>query len=690
VMSLNYLDAQGLYPWLWQQSPTTAIDLCNDTKIEAKVILSVGQRIQLVKGLYTEEPHEVSVWTGPLGIENWLGLPLWVRLVVYPDGYEVKARVSPSVQEYIWSGLNKLKAKNKVKKDGEFVSWGDKWQPVEPTFTLQPTLLPQVQRVALDFETDAQWKFKAQPTGLAISDGQQQYWMEGLTGEQAWNKVLVEQTPVFHGGVYDQAVAMGQGWQRPTEFEDTELLAFSAGEKWTDDARTLGLKVLAKTYLNREMRELKDFIPAAQFKRQGTVGADVVALAQYAKEDARATLDLLPILMDKTHKKTYELEKTLVPVVLNMERAGFPLDEGQLVTIRDAAVKGMDGITNWIYSVVGWSGNLRSPDQVASLVFDRLGLRSSLGRSTSKEAMQELKWHPVCKRVRAWRKLNSLRQEAEALLAQYYEGGYAYTNFNQAGASTGRFTSRNPINLQNKTSTLRKAFIAESASEVVYRADYSQIELRVAATLSNDQTMLQAIREGRSLHKDLHTQLTGLGIIVPYEKVKTFDFSLFYGADVDRVMLVLDCNKEQAVYVIDGVSAAWSEAMAWRKKVVQLAKDAGGFNTSLDGRPYYYPLLFSDDMSVRSHTERTVVNKPIQGTALDCLKKAMVGVPELHAKYGGQMRLTVHDEVCGTVPKESMEEFSRELRCVMLEAEPRIPLDVEIGFGDSWKTAKPH
>ncbi len=663
-----------------------------------------------VKGLTLHlrrsKPSSVRVVTGPEGIKHWLGLPTWVTLWVWPDNYEVHERVSPLVQELIWAGIDKVKAKQWEKKppkklgyDIYLLSYNTSMQWPElydGGVERIEELLPYGEYIALDFETDAQYKFRAITTGLAAASNGQSvfagyYRYDGGVDVQrrGWESAISSSTPVFHNAAFDIGVAKGKGWTVPTVFEDTMLAAFSAGEKWREDRGLIGLKHLAKKYLGWDMKELSDLVPDGQMKKYGTLNVDPQALAQYAKEDARATLELLPILKDKAPENIYQLEKDLVPVVLEIEEAGFPLAQGPLLSIIDSANEGMGNIQNWLTEACGWSGNMNSPAQVSTLVYDQLGLKGSYGRSVGKEAMAELSWHPVCKRIRAWNKLESLHNEAMALNMQYIECGYAYTNFNQTGASTGRFSSSSPINLQNKTNTLRKAFVARDKGEVVYRADYAQIELRIPAAWSGDKNMLAAITSGESLHKNLHKMILERGIRISYAQVKTFDFALFYGADVPRVMEVVHCTQEQAEDIISAVESSWEEAMAWRATQIQLAKDNLGWNYSMCGRPFWHPDLFSTDFKAYSHATRTAVNKPIQGTAADIMKQALLGVPELHRKYGGKARLTVHDEIAGTIPLENWELFKRDLRAVMLEAEPRVPLEVEIGYGKNWKEAKP-
>lgn len=661
----------------------------------------------LILALRQQPIRDLTIYTGPSGLSQWLALPQWVKLMVYPDNYYAKDRVAPVVQELIWQGMNKGEASKLVKappktygngklyklNDANWAAseWPNEYTYTPPPFSLPLQLIPNSIPVALDFETGGGWKFKTQISGLAVGIGGSTWWItDEEQAKNTWEQSIQEGRPIYHGGNYDLAVAKSRGWALPVEYDDTLLMAFSGGEKTDDNERTLGLKVLANKYLHRSMRELRDFIGDTEFKRSGTLKADPLILAQYAQEDIRATLDLLPILRERMHRPTYELEMDIAPIVLGMDEVGFNADTKVLSNLAAWAERGMEAIEAWLQYNCSWAGNIGSVPQVQALLFDRLGLQSSLGRSTSKEALEELHWHPVAKRIRAWRRLESLKQEADTLLAQYIIDGRMHTTFFQYGGSTGRFSSGDPINLQNKRITLRKAFVADDdKSEWVYAADYGQIELRIPAYLANDKAMLQAIKEGRSLHKDLHTQLRELGINIEYIDVKRFDFGVFYGAEIEKIADILHCDLVMAGEIMDGLMSAWPEAMAWRKKVLQETYDNGNYNCSMRGRPYYYPGLDSPDFNIRSHTERAAVNRIIQGTAADVMKLAIKGIPELHKKYGGKLRLTVHDEVVGTIPKENAEAFVRDLRMVMLEAEPLIPLAVEIGLGKSWKEAKP-
>lgn len=719
-------DCEGLFPAV--DSITRRLRLAELISKDgtSNYVTSISSIMEKVRSLRGQEQSEIIVTTGPQGIDNWLGLPFWVQLKVWPDDYVVRERVSPLIQELIWAGVSKTKAKQWEKKppvkgrdiyDRSVQSvglWGSSVQRSgDESISIKSDGISSgvASLVALDFETDGGWLFKARPTALSVSDGQQSICIYDETpddkavimrdslakGKSIWEQVVESSAiPVVHSANSDFSFAKGLGWKVPTEadqFEDTLLMAFSAGEKWTDDKQSLGLKVLQKKYLHQDRPTLTDFIPVSRLKKQGTLGADTGLMSYYGIQDTEGTRGLVEVLRPNVVENIYRLEKSLVPVIMDMEEAGFPLDPEVLMRISKAATKGKASIHAWCREAGLKVDNFNSTPQVSNLIYDQCGLQSSFGRSTGKEAMQELWWHPVAKRVRSWRKLDSLGDEADALLTQFYEGGIAYTTFNQAGGSTGRFSSSNPINLQNKTGTLRKAFISGDKAQAVFRADYAQIELRIAATLAQDEAMLSAIREGRSLHRDLHASLVNdAGLTwLKYDQVKTFDFSLFYGGDVDRIRTVLNCDKETAARVMKAVEDKWYQAMAWRKDVLAETQDAGGVNYSMIGRKFLYPLLFTDDLEMRGHTERTAVNKPIQGTGADCIKVAMRDAHfYLKRKYGSQVRLTVHDELVGSTPWESINDFKKDLLEIMKEAEPRVPLDVEIGFGNNWFEAKPH
>ena len=710
-----YVDVCGIYP-----SMADATTIPDGWLPDGVLVWDTAQIREAVNSFRSVEPGNVVVYTGPMGRDKWLAVPVWVRVLVWPDGYEYKERTTePVVQELIWGyGYTRqqakaIQAKPPVKGEKaehyasatEMVcSWSTNYSRVPDNVIdvvsgTQSSWLGDKPLVALDFETDGRWKFDCLTTGLAVAGQNGNRYFVGHWQEQgdylgrqrdAWNDAARTGSIVFHNAPFDVAVAKGKGWKIPERYDDTLLMAFCAGEKYTDDRSLLGLKHLAYKYLGRKMRELEDFIPKKQLKESGTKYADAVALAEYAKEDARATLDLYHVFKGKYNERVYQLELDVVPVLHDMEDAGFNIDPNHMTKVMNAASSGMQGIERWLEAACGWKGNVNSTQQVAVLLYDKLGLRSSYGRGTGKEPLVELGWHPVAKRIRAWRKFDSLYEEAEKRLALWKDMGKVVCNFNQYGAGTGRFSSSDPVNEQNVTALLREAYIPDEDERacVVYRADYAQIELRIAAVMSGDEAMLAAIRDGVSLHRSLHKLITDFGVQVHYDDVKKFDFTFFYGGEVQRVQEALRCSEEKAQTIMDAVLNAWPRAMAWRKEVVRDARENGGHNTTLLGRDFYYPLADSHDMKLRTHAERTMVNKPVQGTGADVMKLALREVPALHKRYGGKMRRTVHDEIVGTIPLESWPGFSRELRSAMLEVEPRIPLDVEIGYGANWKAAK--
>jgi DNA polymerase I len=663
--------------------------------------------IERMFNLVASAPHSVEVIVGPLEKDQWLALPQWVRLRVMPDGYDVVERVSPLVQELIWSGRPLSRAKSWEKKPPKkealltqyneakvrvTYEWPKYWERSVEVFT--PPGIGEL--VALDFETDGKFKKFAKTTGLAAfsqSGGSQfigHHLEDGYLQRQrdAWEDGQVG-VPIFHNAQFDIAIAQSHGWSVPQVWHDTQLMAFASGEKYRDDRKMIGLKVLASKYLGIEMIELDDFIPKAELKRNGTLNADPILLAEYAKADAKCTYQLYDVFKDhkKFNQRTYDLEREVTPVTIDMELGGIGVDEERLEKIRLYAEIGKLNIEKWFVENCEWDGNLNSPEQVSQLMYDKLGLKTQYGRSTSKEAMELLNWHPVAKRVRAWRKLDSLSSDARDMVACTH-GGVLYTGFNQTGASTGRFSSSDPINMQNKVELLRSACKPHEEGHVFYTADYGQIELRIVAAMSSDRNMWKAINAGESMHRNLHRMLREFGIDIPYHAVKTFDFSLFYGADVPRVMEVVGCSRDKAEKIIDAVERLWEEAMVWRKLVVNQAVDNMGWNETLMGRPLYHPGLLSPDFKEFQDARRAAINKPIQGTGADILKMAMCTIPSLHRKYGGRMRITLHDEVAGTIPIEAQQAFKKDLEELMIGVEERVPLSVEIGFGENWMMAK--
>ncbi len=437
----------------------------------------------------------------------------------------------------------------------------------------------------------------------------------------------------------------------------------------------------------------------------------VEAALTYAAERADLIGQLVPIFRGLLAKEQLvdvynDLELPLVPVLVAVERAGVRIDGPALASQSQRLEAELARRTKEIYDVAGGEFNIGSPKQLAEVLFDKLQLpvlkRTGTSRapSTAVEVLEELALaHDLPRLILEWRGLTKLKGTYIDALPQLVnpETGRVHTCFNQAVAATGRLSSSDP-NLQNipiKTELgreIRRAFIAEPGN-VLISADYSQIEFRVLAHLSEDPVLVQAFQEGADFHertalkifgkksgKDPH-QLRGIAKMVNY--------ALLYGKSAFSLSKDIGVTTEAAQAFIDAYFAGFPNVRAFIDRTLEEGRASGVVRTMF-GRRRLVPELTSRNFQVRSAAERMAVNLPIQGSAADILKRAMIDVhAALLAHPAARMILTVHDELVFEVPKAAAEEISEIVKTNMQSAATlRVPLTVDVGVGENWKEAK--
>ena len=401
-----------------------------------------------------------------------------------------------------------------------------------------------------------------------------------------------------------------------------------------------------------------------------------------------------------------DLEMPLVPVLLRMELAGIAIDTGFFREMRSKLKRELDLIQEEICKIAGGDFNLNSTPQLRQVLFDKLGLpvikRTKTGASTDASVLEELAamGHQLPRLMLEYRELEKLRSTyVEALPSLVNERtGRIHTSFNQAVAATGRLSSSDP-NLQNipiRTDigrAIRRGFVAE-AGKMLLAVDYSQIELRVLAHFSGDEAFVTAFTKAI----DVHAQTAAVIFDVPVEDVtpamrgqaKTVNFATLYGQGPFSLARQLGITREQARAFIDTYFERFSGVRTFLDEQVAMAKEVGYVQT-LMGRKRYVPELSSSNWNVRQFGERVAQNTPIQGTAADLMKKAMIDV---QAALDGRasaahMLLQVHDELLLEVPEEEVNEV-RDLVVTKMEGavELRVPLVAEWGVGPNWYECK--
>jgi DNA polymerase-1 len=402
-----------------------------------------------------------------------------------------------------------------------------------------------------------------------------------------------------------------------------------------------------------------------------------------------------------------DLELPLVPVLVALERAGVRIDAAALAAQSQHIEQELAARSRRIFEVAGLEFNINSPKQLSDVLFDKLQLPAlkrtgkTRAASTAVEVLEELALvHELPREILEWRALQKLKGTYIDALPQLVnpETGRVHTSFNQAVAATGRLSSSDP-NLQNipiRTALgreIRRAFVADPGS-VLISADYSQIELRVLAHLSGDPALIEAFRRGDDIHDQTAMKVfgpaSGLDRHELRRRAKIINYALLYGKTAFTLARDIGVTQQAAQAFIDAYFAGFPSVRAYIDRTVAEARETGVVKT-MDGRRRLVPELTSRNGQIRAAAERVTVNMPIQGTAADILKRAMLDVHAAleHSTFGARMILTVHDELLFEAPRAAAPEVAALVRERMERAaELAVPLTVDVGIGENWKEAK--
>ena len=400
-----------------------------------------------------------------------------------------------------------------------------------------------------------------------------------------------------------------------------------------------------------------------------------------------------------------EVELPLVEVLREMEAAGVRIDVDKLKKAEISLTEELNTLEQKIYALAGEAFNINSPKQVGELLFDKLKLdnkakKSKTGQySTSEEVLMALKErHEIVGRILDYRELKKLITTYIAALPSYIAAdGKIHTTYNQTVTATGRLSSSNP-NLQNlpirseRGRFIREAVIPDEGC-LFLSADYSQIELRLMAHFSQDEHMLAAFRSGQDIHAATAARIYGLSIEQitkdQRRKAKTANFGIIYGISAFGLAQQLDCSRTEAKQLIDDYFAAFPRVISYIESQKEMARQRG-YAETLFGRKRYLPDIHSQNATVRSFAERNAVNAPIQGTAADIIKMAMVSIHRRlkEEDLKAQMIMQVHDELNFNVPAAEVERVREIVVSEMQNAvHLSIPLIAECGVGKNWLEA---
>jgi DNA polymerase-1 len=584
--------------------------------------------------------------------------------------------------------------------------------------------LKAASRISLDTETTSTDAMLAELVGisLAVKEGSAYYLpvghadsaaqldlhtvVEALRGPLA--DLHIEK--IGHNLKYDCLVLRKAGLEVTPLTFDTMLAAWVL----EPESHRLGLKKMAEAELGVHMTEIEDLIGSGT--KQTTMDkVPIAAAAPYACADAEIPLRLQKILSDRLAKDDLlkvlrEIEMPLVPVLIDMEYAGIAVDKQYFVDFSRDLSKRMEEITQEIYDLVGYPFNLNSTQQLSQVLFETLkltppdsGNKTKSGHfSTAASVLEEMRdQHAAVDLLLEYREISKLVSTyLDALPKQINPGtGRVHTSFNQTGSVTGRLASSDP-NLQNiPTRTelghrVRNGFIAEKGN-LLLSVDYSQIELRIVAHMANDTGMLDAFKA----HQDIHATTAAAIYDVPLESVtkeqrrhaKAINFGLIYGMSPFGLTRTTSLTLAEAENFVKAYFQEFPGVKSYLDGIRRSAADKGYVETLL-GRKRYFPQLKNPSTpQLRARAEREAINAPIQGTAADILKIAMIQLPAAIQKANLQARmlLQVHDELLLECPAAEIEETVRLVKEVMESAFTiSIPLETDAAWGTNWGDLK--
>ena len=580
---------------------------------------------------------------------------------------------------------------------------------------------------SFDTETTSTDAMNCKLVGISISIEPSQGWYIPIGHDNGTQlpkgDVLSTLKPIFenpavpkraHNANFDIMVLMNDDIRVEGLSFDTMVAAHLSGR------RNWGLKELALECFGEEMTPIKNLIGTG--KSQITMAeVSVEEAAEYATADADFTERLHDLMKSELEQKNisnlfYEVEVPLIPILVTMQRNGVKLNENILESMSISIGKQLDQIRSEMFELIGHEFNLNSPKQLSELLFSELNLpptrKTKSGHSTDAQALEDLKTildkgdsenadprsYEVLNRILEHRELAKIKSTyIDALPSMVNKStGRVHTSYRQTGTTTGRISSNDP-NVQNipvRTELgrkVREAFVTENPDEdVLLAADYSQIELRVLAHLSKDSGLVNAFHRG----EDIHSATSSMVYDIPIDEVtpdmrrvaKVLNFGVIYGLSPHGIARQTDLSQKEGKEFIDIYFNKYPGILNYLEEIKSQCHTSGYIETLL-GRRRYLPEINSRNFHLRSQAERAAINMPIQGTAADIIKVAMINIDEQLKVLGmeSKMILQVHDELIFEVPRrelQQMESLVGELMpsAVILD----VPLEIEMKTGPDW------
>jgi DNA polymerase-1 len=576
-------------------------------------------------------------------------------------------------------------------------------------------ILAEQPSVAFDTETTSLDTLDAELVGMSFSTGKGKAYYVPVPADRAAAQEMVDAFAPFWASTgekigqnikYDISILMNYGVEVKGPLFDTMIAHYLI----QPDMRH-NMDILAETYLNYQCISIESLIGKGKNqKNMRDLSSDEIL--DYAAEDADITFQLKEIFEPKlaetgVDKVFRNIEMPLVPVLARMEREGIRVDVGALQSYSGELEEVIVRLEEEIVELAGRPFNVGSPRQLGEVLFEDLKLsdkpkKTKTGQYATSEAILEglKKSHPIINKILDFRELKKLKSTYVDALPELVHGttGRIHTSFNQTVAATGRLSSTNP-NLQNipiRTENGRKVramFIPGDEERILLAADYSQIELRVIAALAKDEAMIAAFQAGEDIHRATAAKVFE---VAPEEvtreqrsNAKTVNFGIVYGVSAFGLSQQTDMSRKEAKAAIDGYFRTYPGIKKYMDDQVAFARDHGYVET-ITGRRRYLKDIESRNAVVRGHSERNAVNAPIQGSAADIIKLAMIEVDRAMraANMRSKMLLQVHDELVFDVYKDELEEL-KALVVEKMEAAVslEVPMVAEVGTGSNWLEA---
>lgn len=570
--------------------------------------------------------------------------------------------------------------------------------------------------ISLDTETTGTDAMSAELVGMSFSYKENQaFYVPVPQDREEAQKIVDKFKPVFENEKsmkvgqnikYDMIVLGNYGVSIKGQMFDTMIAHYVLQPELHH-----GMDYLAEVYLKYDTIKIEELIGAKGKNQRNMRDLSPTDIYKYACEDADVTLKLKNILEKELEtngvKELFEeIEMPLVPVLAYIERNGVRIDtEALKETSRHFTIR-MREIEEEIYKLAGMEFNVSSPKQVGEVLFDRLKIVEKAKKTktgqyvTSEEVLESLKGkHQIVEKILDYRGLKKLLSTYVDALPELInpKTGRIHTSFNQTVTATGRLSSSNP-NLQNipvrddDGKEIRKAFIPDDGCEF-FSADYSQIELRIMAHLSEDDNMIEAFREEQDIHAATAAKIYKINIDeVTREqrsKAKTANFGIIYGISVFGLAERLNVDRKEAKELIDGYFENYPKVKAYMDESIRSARDKGYIETIFK-RKRYLPDINSRNAVVRGYAERNAINAPIQGSAADIIKVAMIRIYKRFMDEGikSKMILQVHDELNFSVLREEKEKVQQIVISEMEAAyKMKVPLLADCGWGQNWLEA---